>query len=139
MAYFKPWAVEESAAVIGANSTVFNNGDLVAIVGGYLVKAVAAVAVPVVGASNQTSTMSSTNQTVAFEKVSYTRLEPYDNRFDYVTTAAITQADVGKYYNTNAAGDKIDVATANAAKQATSKVRLEAVVSGTVGTFVVVV
>ena len=139
MAYIKAWKVEESGALIGTNSEVFKNGDLVAIVGGFLTKAIASVAVPVVGASNTTSTMASNNQTVAFEKVPYTRFEPYDTRFDYVTTATITQADIGKYYNTNAAGDKVDVATANAAKQAASKVRLEGIVSGTVGTFVAVV
>lgn len=139
MAYIKPHKVEESAAVIGTNLEVFKNGDLVALVGGFLTKAIASVAVPVVGASNTTSTMASNNQTVAFEKVPYTRFEPYDTRFDYVTTATVSQADVGKYYNTNSTGDKIDVATANAAKQSTSKVRLEGIVSGTVGTFIAVV
>lgn len=141
MAYVKPYKVEESASLIGANSAVFTNGDPVAIVTGFLVKAIDSVGVPVVGFSNQTSTMSATNQTVAKEKVSYTRVEPYDTRFELNTSAAIAQADVGKYYNVNAAATAVDTATWNAAKQATSKFRLEDIVLGntTKGVFVAVI
>ena len=85
--------------------------------------------------------MSATNQTVAKEKVSYTRIEPYDTRFELNTSAAIAQADVGKYYNCNAAATLVDVATASATKVAASKYRLEDLVQGstTKGVFVAVI
>lgn len=138
MPYIKLHKPEESASQILANSEVIANGQLVALAGGYVVKAVAATVAPIVGASNQTTTAAANNQTVDKVKVSYTRIEPYDTRFDLSTSAAIAQADVGKYYTLNAGGDLVDVASGNAAKQATSKVRLEALVDGTTtkGTFV---
>lgn len=81
--------------------------------------------------------MASDNQTVGKLKVNYSRVEPYDTRFEAVTSATIVQADVGKYYALTAAGI-VDVATGNAAIQAGSVVRLEQVLSTLNGVFVVV-
>lgn len=138
MAKVRLYEAAQSAKQIGANSIAFANGGLVALVTGFLVRAINTTLAPIVGVSNSTQTMSATNQTVEFVEQSYTRFEPYDTRFDYTTSAAIVQADVGKFYALTAGG-LVDVATASATKAAGSVVRLEDVVGSTTGTFVVTV
>lgn len=133
--FYKP---EESTAQIGANSAVFANGDLVALSGGFLIKAIDTTVRPLVGVANATKTMASDNQTVGKVRVPYTRIEPHDTRFDFVTSADITQADVGKFYGLTSAG-LVDVSTANAAIQSGSVVRLEGFKAARLGTFIAVV
>lgn len=138
MATIRLYKPEESAAEVGANSTTFANGDLVALSGGFVIKAINTTTAPVVGCVNGSVTTSATNQTVEKVKVSYSRFEPYDTRFEFVTSAAIAATDVGKYYALTAAG-LVDQATGNAAKQATSMVRLEQFLTTTKGVFVAIV
>lgn len=138
MAVTRLYNAEESTSEVGANSTTFSNGDLVVLSGGFVVKAINTSTAPLVGVVNGTTVTSATNQTVEKIKISYTRLEPYDTRFEFVPSAAIAATDVGKFYALTAGG-LVDVATGNVAKQAGSLVRLEQFLSTTKGVFVVVV
>ena len=137
MAVTRLYEAEQSRSEIGTNSAVIANGDIVAISGGCIIKAINTTVRPLLGVANGTITFSATNQTVEKQKVSYTRFEPYDTLFEAVTSAAIVQADVGKYYALTAAGI-IDVATASATIAAGSVVRLERFLSSTKGVFVAV-
>ena len=137
MAKTRLYKAEESAANIAANSAAIANGDLVANSWGFVIKAINTTVRPLLGVANGSITVASDNQTVGKLKVNYSRVEPYDTRFEAVTSATIVQADVGKYYALTAAGI-VDVATGNAAIQAGSVVRLEQVLSTLNGVFVVV-
>lgn len=139
MAKIRLYKPEESASQILGNSQSVSNGDLVALVSGFLIKAINTTVRPIVGCANGTLAVASDNQTVAKNKMSYTRFEPYESRFEFTTSAAIAQADVGKYYALTSAGI-VDVATASATVAAGSVVRLEAITtSTTTGVFVAIV
>lgn len=137
MAVTRLYKTEESRADIAANSAVIANGDLVALVGGFIIKAINTTVRPLLGVANGSITVAADNQTVGKLKVSYTRFEPYDTLFEAQTSAAIAQADVGKYYALTATGI-IDVATWNAAIQAGSVVRLSQFLSSNKGVFTAV-
>lgn len=137
MATTRLYEAEQSRSEIATNSAVIANGDLVAVSGGFIIKAINTTVRPLLGVANVTLTVGASNQTVEKLKVSYTRLEPYDTLFEAVTSAAIVQADVGKFYALTAAG-LIDVATASATIAAGSVVRLERFLSSTKGVFVAV-
>lgn len=137
MAVTRLYEADQSASQIAANSAAIANGDLVALSGGFVIKAINTTVRPLVGVANGAITVASDNQTVAKLKVSYTRLEPHDTRIDLVTSADIVQADVGKFYGLTAAGI-VDVATASATIAAGSVVRLERFLSARVGTFIAV-
>jgi len=130
MAKIKLYKAEESTSQIVANSNTIVNGDLLALSGGFVIKAINTTVRPLIGCANWPVTAASDNQTVAKLKVNYTRFEPYDTRFELTTSAAIAQADVGKYYALTAAGI-VDVATASATVAAGSVVRLEGITSST--------
>lgn len=138
MAVTRLYEAEQSASEVGANSTTFSNGDLVVLSGWFVVKANATSTAPIVGVVNGTTVTSATNQTVEKVKVSYTRLEPYDTRFEFVPSAAIAATDIGKFYALTAWG-LVDQTTGNVAKQAWSLVRLEGFLSTLKWVFVVVV
>lgn len=137
MAVTRLYEAEQSRSEIGTNSAAIANGDLVAVSGGFIIKAINTTVRPLLGVANGSITVGATNQTVEKLKVSYTRFEPYDTLFEAVTSAAIVQADVGKYYALTAAG-LIDVATASATIAAGSVVRLERFLSSLKGVFVAV-
>ena len=137
MATTRLYEASQSRAEILTNSAVIANGDLVAVSGGFVIKAINTTVRPLLGIANQSLTASATNQTVEKVKLSYTRIEPYDTLFEAVTSAAVVQADVGKYYALTAAG-LVDVATASATIAAGSVVRLERFLSSTKGVFVAV-
>lgn len=137
MAVTRLYEADQSASQIAANSAAIANGDLVALSGGFVIKAINTTVRPLVGVANGAITVASDNQTVGKLKVSYTRLEPHDTRIDLVTSADIAQADVGKFYGLTAAGI-VDVATASATIAAGSVVRLERFLSARVGTFIAV-
>ena len=137
MAVTRLYEADQSASQIAANSAAIANGDLVALSGGFVIKAINTTVRPLVGVANGAITVAADNQTVGKLKVSYTRLEPHDTRIDLVTSADIAQADVGKFYGLTAAGI-VDVATASATIAAGSVVRLERFLSARVGTFIAV-
>ena len=137
MATTRLYEAEESLSQIAANSAAIANGDLVALSGGFVIKAINTTVRPLVGVANGSIKAASDNQTVAKLKVSYTRLDPHDSLFEYVTSADIVQADVGKYYGLTAGG-LIDVATASATIAAGSVVRLQSVLAVRNGVFVAV-
>lgn len=138
MAKIRLYKPEESTSQIVANSNTLVNGDLVAISGGFLIKAIDTTVRPLVGVANWPVTAASDNQTVAKLRCNYTRIEPYDTRFEFTTSAAIAQADVGKFYGLTSAGI-VDVATASATIAADSVVRLEDITSSTTtGVFVAI-
>lgn len=137
MAVTRLYEADQSASQIAANSAAIANGDLVALSGGFVIKAINTTVRPLVGVANGAITVAADNQTVGKLKVSYTRLEPHDTRIDLVTSADIAQADVGKFYGLTAAGI-VDVATASATIAAGSVVRLERFNSARNGTFIAV-
>lgn len=137
MATTRLYEADQSASQIAANSADIANGDLVALSGGFVIKAINTTVRPLVGVANGSITVAADNQTVRKLKVSYTRLEPHDTRVELVTSADIAQADVGKFYALTAAG-LVDVATASATIAAGSVVRLEAFLSARKGVFVAV-
>lgn len=137
MAVTRLYEAVQSRSEIGTNSAVIANGDVVAISGWFIIKAINTTVRPLLGVANGSITFSATNQTVEKLKVSYTRFEPYDTLFESVTSASIVQADVGKYYALTAAGI-VDVATASATIAAGSVVRLERFLSSLKGVFVAV-
>lgn len=137
MAVTRLYEADQSASQIAANSAAIANGDLVALSGGFVIKAINTTVRPLVGVANGAITVAADNQTNAKLKVSYTRLEPHDTRIDLVTSADIAQADVGKFYGLTAAGI-VDVATASATIAAGSVVRLERFNSARNGTFIAV-
>lgn len=140
-----------SASYIGGNSVAFDNSDFVSLTGGFAVKATAGK--KVIGTANGAVTFASNNQTVAKARLSVLLAEPFEARYEIGTSASITDADVGKYYNLNAS-QVIDVATAlvsengfvvntSDAGAATDPViqrqfRLEKVLTSTLGVFSVV-
>lgn len=90
----------ESFAAVGGNSVAFANGDLVALSGGFAIKAIATS--KIIGISNGTKTFASDNQTVAKATLGYTRVEPGETQVELGTSAATLAAtDVGKFYNVN--------------------------------------
>ena len=137
MAVTRLYEAVQSRSEIGTNSAVIANGDIIAISGWFIIKAINTTVRPLLGVANGSITFSATNQTVEKLKVSYTRFEPYDTLFESVTSASIVQADVGKYYALTAAGI-VDVATASATIAAGSVVRLERFLSSLKGVFVAV-
>lgn len=100
----------ESRNYIGTNSAAFANGDAVSLTGGFAVKSTAGKRI--VGFSNGTVTFTADNQTVAKATLSVTRIEPVESLAELVTSAAIANADVGKYYDLVAGTQLVDVATA---------------------------
>lgn len=101
MANIRLRGAEESFAAVGGNSVAFANGDLVALSGGYAIKAIATS--KIIGIANGAETFASDNQTVAKSKLSYLRVEPGETQIELGTSAATLAAtDVGKYYNINA-------------------------------------
>lgn len=137
MASTRLYEAEQSLSQIAANSAAIASGDLVALSGWFVIKAINTTVRPLTGVANGSITVAANNQTVDKLKVSYTRLEPHDTRFEYVPSADIVQADVGKFYGLTAAG-LVDVATASATIAAGSVVRLEAVLAARKGVFIVV-
>lgn len=135
MANIRAYKAEESTKQIVANSQTIATGDFVALVGGFLIKAINTTVRPLVGLSNQGLVSASNNQTVDKKECSYMRLEPWESRLNVPTSATIVQADVGKYYALTAAGI-VDTATGNTAIQAGSVVRLEDVLGTQLGVFV---
>lgn len=143
------YKAKESITKIGANSAAFENGDFISLTGGFVVKSTAGKRI--VGASNHAITFTATNQTVAFGTLSYTRFEPSDTIAELVTSAAIVNADVGKFYDVVTGTQLVDVATALVSETGmvvnTSdagvaadpiiirQVKLEEVLSSTVGLF----
>lgn len=137
MAVTRLYEAEQSLSQIAANSAAIANGDLVALSGGFVIKAINTTVRPLVGVANGAITVAADNQTVAKLKVSYTRLEPHDTLVEIVPSADIVQADVGKFYALTAAG-LVDVATASATIAAGSVVRLQSVLAARNGVFVTV-
>lgn len=137
MAVTRLYEAEQSLSQIAANSAAIANGDLVALSGGFVIKAINTTVRPLVGVANGAITVAADNQTVAKLKVSYTRLEPHDTLVEIVPSADIVQADVGKFYALTAAG-LVDVATASATIVAGSVVRLQSVLAARKGVFVTV-
>lgn len=140
-----------SASYIGTNSATFANSDFVSLTGGFAVKSTAGK--KVIGTANGAATFASNNQTVAKAKLSVLLAEPFESRYEIPTSASITDADVGKFYDLNAS-QVIDVATAlvsenglvvntSDAGAATDPViqrqfRLDKVLTSTLGVFTVV-
>lgn len=110
MAKIRLFNPEESYTKIGTNSASFANGDAVSVTSGFAVKSTAGKRI--VGIANGAKTFASDNQTVALDTLSYTRVEPNDSLAEMVTSATITTADVGKYYDLVTGTQLVDVATA---------------------------
>jgi hypothetical protein len=86
-----------SRSEIVANSAALVVGGFVSLSGGYLIPATTTGKLE--GASNETYTAASDNQTVAKYKGSYTVSHPGTRYEVDITGGTVTQADVGKYYN----------------------------------------
>lgn len=110
MTKIRLYEAEESTTKIGTNSAVFASGDFVSVTSGFAVKSTAGKRI--IGTANHAITFASDNQTVAREVVSYTRIEPSDTIAELVTSAAISYADVGKYYDVVTGTQLVDIATA---------------------------
>lgn len=110
MAKIRLFHPEESYTKIGTNSASFANGDAVSVTSGFAVKSTAGKRI--IGIANGTKTFASDNQTVALDTINYTRVEPNDSLAEMVTSATITTADVGKYYDLVTSTHLVDVATA---------------------------
>lgn len=100
----------ESLNKIGTNSAAFANGDAVSLTSGFAVKSTAGKRI--VGFSNETVTFAADNQTVAKDTLSYTRVEPSESLAELSSSAALANADVGKFYDLVTDTQLVDVATA---------------------------
>lgn len=110
MAKIRLYDPEQSFEKIGTNSASFANGDAVSLTSGFAVKSTAGKRI--IGFANGTKTFAANNQTVAKETLSITRVEPTDSLAELVTSASITDADVGKFYDLVTGTQLVDVATA---------------------------
>lgn len=112
---------------VAGNNLDASKGTLLSLTSGFVVAANTTTAI--IGTSVTEKVFAADNQTVAKDKVTYL---PADARTLYTitTSAAIAQADVGKYYSLTAA-QLVDVATASATQGANSQVRLEAITGST--------
>lgn len=127
---------EGSHVEIATNSLSVANGDMLALASGFIAKAVAATP-RIVGIANGTKTYASDNQTVAKAKVNYLRVIPGETILELETSADVTQANVGKFYTLTAA-QKVDAATAAAAKGVLPLQLIEYIGSTTKARFVAV-
>ena len=127
---------EGSHVEIATNSLSVANGDILALASGFIAKAVAATP-RIVGIENGTKTYASDNQTVAKAKVNYLRIIPGETILELETSADVTQANVGKFYTLTAA-QKVDAATAAAAKGVLPLQLIEYIGSATKARFVAV-
>lgn len=110
MAKIRLYHPEGSYTKIGTNSASFANGDAVSVTSGFAVKSTAGKRI--VGIANGTKTFAADNQTVALDTINYTRVEPNDSLAEMVSSAALSLADVGKYYDLVTGTHLVDVATA---------------------------
>jgi len=112
---------------VATNSLDIKTDELVSLVGGFVVKASGTTG-KIEGVSKTGKVFPATNQTVQKEKVVI--INDYDLRLKLTTDAAITEADVGSSFTINT-NQTVDVASIGASGQ----VRLEEVLTGTVGLF----
>lgn len=127
---------EGSYHEIATNSLAVSNGDMLTLTSGFVAKAVAA-STQIIGIANGTKTYASDNQTVAKAKVNYLRVLPRETILELETSADVTQANVGKFYTLTAA-QKVDAATAAAAKGVLPLQLVEYIGSATKARFVAV-
>jgi hypothetical protein len=124
-----------SVSNIAANSSDFSNGTFVSMSSGFAT--VSNTSLPVAGVSLTEKVFASDNQTVAKAKVTY---QPFSTNslIKIRTSAAIAQADIGKFYNLTAA-QLIDQATGATATIANGQFKLEGITdSTTVGIFSII-
>ena len=110
MATVRLYHAEESTSRIAANSASFASGDFVSLTSGFAVKSTAGKRV--IGVANGTKSFAADNQTVAKDTISYTRIDPSETLAELKTSAAIANADVGKFYDLVTGTQLVDVATA---------------------------
>lgn len=110
---------------IAGNSAVIDVSEAVTLTGGFIVKTGAGDTIE--GISSTVKTFASDNQTVAQEEVVYRPVNAGDT-YRMEISAAVTQDDVGKFYDLVAVTQVVDVATESAT---TGQVRLEKVESAT--------
>lgn len=123
---------QEGFEEVVANSQTILGGELVAISGGFLVKATGTTP-NIVGIANASITSASNNQTVAQAKLSYTRKSD-EMRFSLpIVGGTVDNTDEGKYYNLDSNGsvdgtsEAADFATANTSTGVITRLQLRLV------------
>ena len=86
-----------SQSKVGTNSAAFAGWDFVQLSGWFV--AVAWTSWKIEGIANGTKTFASDNQTVAKEKLSYTKFDDEVTVETSITWGTVTAADEGKYYS----------------------------------------
>ena len=112
-------------AKIAGNSEVIDVSEAVTLTGGFIVKTDTGDTIEWVSATVET--FDSDNQTVAQKKVVYRPVRDWD-RYRMTISAAVTQDDVGKFYDLVTVTQVVDVSTESAT---TGQVKLEEVESDT--------
>lgn len=138
-----------SRSKVAANSTIVQSGDFVTLSGGFVSMATGSAKIE--GLSNEATTFTSDNQTVAKKELSYTVATPTMLVEVVISGGTITAADEGKYYNLGSDGRTVDGTTETTAPgyvnttdtSATDPVvmatlRLEKFISSTKGQFSIV-
>lgn len=106
-------------AKIAGNSEVIDVSEAVTLTGGFIVKTDTGDTIE--GVSATVETFASDNQTVAQKKVVYRPVRDWD-RYRMPISAAVTQDDVGKFYDLVTVTQVVDVATES---WSTGQVKLE--------------
>jgi len=104
-------SLTSSDSRVAVNSTVINAGDFVTLVGN--TATVATTTSPIVGVSHQTTTFSSTNETVEKKILSYIVADEKLIVRVAISGGTITSEDVGKFYSLGDDGHTVDGTTAS--------------------------
>lgn len=120
-----------SQAQIASNSLAVEQGNFVSLASGFM--ALSGAGDTIEGVSITDKTFTSDNQTVAQDVVIFTPARPEDLYEVEISGGTITQADVGKFYDLVSDTDQRADGTSESAS--TGQLRLEEIISSTLGIF----